>query len=287
MPITEDNLLRAIHSTSDDVFRKSISFCGNIKEYLEPFPQHKNGLFHRILNLKNFGKFVDWFGNLKMLMDLYPEHREELFQKAMEPEVFKQLIKWPQHLEEIVTMFPNHREELFQKAIEPEAFSKRFAEWAVQLKGLVELFPEHKEDLFKKYFFDSAVLQRISPNFINLRAMIEMFQEHAEELIQEALKDPVSFDRAIVDNAGLIAIKPFCPNIAALQNANNFQEARDAVKNEMMQKNAVAAFAKLSALNRGGFFRGNEPSNNGSNPTERRTSALPHELRKQIVIDHF
>lgn len=97
--------------------------------------------------------------------------------------------------------------------------------------------------------------------------------EYAETLIQILLKDPDLFDRLIKDDGGLTAIKPYCPHIPVIQNANTFQEARNAVKKEMLEKNREATFMQLTQLRRNGFF------------TSKFTNYFPDELVEKILDD--
>ena len=190
-------------------------------------------------------------------------------------------------------ILPKYSEEIFQKILHDDGLFQDIIRSGMIMHEMTELFPGSRKSIVEKtkILTDIKALVRFCGSSNQMAGfhfpavLAACLPDQAEILIKRILKDPALFDRYITDHS---IVQRYYPSASsAIQAATSVAELRAVVKNEMLEKNKEAAFAKLTALDRGRFFHGAEPSNTGKNPNERRTSHLLPELKKTIAEEHF
>ena len=259
--ITEEQVLSALKDKSE--FKRLIRGVEAFVATIKMFPQHEDALIQILKDDKDeFKRLTDNYYSIAfqfLAATISSSNSEKLFQIILQDEnLFEKMITSGMIVREMTEMFPHHRASIIEKTKVLES-----------------------PNAFKRFIGSSMA----SAEFHFPSMLAACLPDQAETLIKMVLKDPALFDTYITDH--LIVLSYYPSASPAIQAATSVAELRTAVKAEMLEKNKEAASAKLSALNRGGFFQGAEPSNQGKNPIERRTSALPPELRKDIADEHF
>jgi hypothetical protein len=263
--MTKEELLLVL--SDPDEFKRRVTNTDQLTIAASEFPEYAGALIRAskiLADYTEFQKFVTNLPDLYTLAFIFSDHRDSLIAQSRildDDHEFNRLVQPTDFLIKFLRVHRGYTESLIQrsKILTDDAAFNKFLTNASELLEIAEQLPKHAEALFQrsKILTDDTAFNKFIPTSTLasstwwLKEMARVFPNHTDELMQKVLRDPALFDRLIHDDAGLKAIKPYCPNISMIQNANTFQEARDAVKAEMIEKNKQANEARYTA-----FFRG-------------------------------
>lgn len=293
-------ILDALLALEAKEFSNLAFFNGALPRILKLFEvdEDKEKIFEKFFSDPVFLETVRCDDNFIELVIEFPNHMVELYDKLTSSlELFQRGISNTNELENLV-LFINKSSKEYEPDLgslqeqvlgslsddEKQQIDLDDLEKHKQFLNKFEDFIKNHAAKFTEKFYEIAIrdLRRLVNHSIDFESMVELFPNHSEDLAKEVLRDPVLFDRVIVNDAGLNNFKQYCPSVSIIQDANSFQEARNAIKTDMLQKNSRAAFAKLTALDREGFFATKERP---QGPAGSRT--LPPDLGNSILRDHF
>ncbi len=221
----------------------------NFIKLLELFPEKKKVLINLVLEhasdfpITNFDQFFRFFSEFKRVLPT--ENDKELFRAIL----------------------------LYRRMPDNDGTDRQTRIAHLFKEQLYEKFPKRIEELFQIEIL--ALDTERTANFI-----ADYFQHpdyasipEAKIIIPAILKDPVVFDKVIISDAALAIFKTYCPEMTFLAGKNTVAEARAAVKTEMLERNKIAMFSKLKALDRHGLFKSSDKS------------SLPMDAAKKIAAD--